>query len=235
MEKTYNKLVKGIKNYFKKSGFKKAVIGLSGGIDSALSLRLVSDAIGNKNITAILMPEKGLTKLVNVEDSINLCKSLKVSYKIIEINKILNNFKKIKIKQNKDSWTNTKARIRAAILYNFANANKALVVGTSNKIEIILGYFTKYGDGAVDLEVIGSLYKTEVFKLSEYLNLPKEIINKTPSAELFKGHTDESEIGASYDTIDKILRANKFNSEIGKKLKRRIDANKHKSSMPPVI
>jgi NAD+ synthase len=202
MEKIYKKLVSGIKQYFKKSGFKKAVIGLSGGIDSALSLRLVADAIGNENVTAILMPEKGLTKRQNVKDAVRLCKSLKVKYKIVAINTILNRFKK----RNQTAWINLKPRIRMLILYNYANADEALVIGTSNKTELKLGYFTKYGDGACDIEVIGDLYKTEVWKLAKYLELPDSIVNKTPSAELYHGHSDEGEIGIQYNEIDDMLR-----------------------------
>jgi len=230
MKKTYNKLVKGIKKYFKKSGLNKAVIGLSGGIDSALSLRLVSDAIGNENVLALLLPERGLTKWQNVKDAINLCKSLKIKYKIIEINPILDYFKKIR--QNNVSWTNLKPRIRMLILYDFANVNNALVVGTSNKTELRLGYFTKHGDGACDLEVIGNLYKTDVWELSKYLRLPEDIINKIPSAELSQGQTDEGDIGEKYKEIDKMLKGNK---KISNRIKTLIEKNRHKTEKIPII
>jgi len=230
MKRTYKKLTKGIKSYFKKTRIKKAVIGLSGGIDSALALKLVSDAIGNKNITALLLPEAGLTKKQNVEDSINLCKLLKVNYKIIKINEFLKPFKKLK--QNKLAAMNNRSRIRAVILYNYANTNNTLVIGTSNKTELILGYFTKYGDGAVDVEVLGSLYKTDVYKLAKYLNLPENFITKAPSAELKQGHTDEGEIGYDYNTIDLMLKGKK---PMSKKIKDRIKKNKHKTTTIPTI
>jgi len=228
MKEIYNKLTKGIKKYFKKANIKKAVIGLSGGIDSALSLKLVADAIGKNNITALIMPEKGLTKLQDVKDSINLCKSLKVNHKIIEINKILKNFKK----QKQTAWINLKPRIRMLILYNYANLNNALVIGTSNKTELRLGYFTKYGDGACDIEVIGDLYKTEVIALARYLKLPESIITKTPSAGLFKGQTDEKEIGLKYKDIDAMLKGKK---KLNKKIKDLIQKNKHKTEKIPII
>ena len=233
MRKIYKNLVKGISDYFKRNKIKEAVIGLSGGIDSALSLRLVADAIGNRNITALLMPEKGLTKLENVEDAAELCKELKTEYRIIPINRFINEFKKLRAwKQNKNAAINTKSRIRAVILYNYANTHDAIVIGTSNKTEMKLGYFTKYGDGACDIEVIGDLYKTEVWELSKYLKLPERIINKTPSAELYHGHTDEQEIGERYEDIDKMLQGRKKMSE---KLKRFIDKNKHKTEKIPVV
>jgi NAD+ synthase len=232
MEKEYKRLIKGIKHYFNKNKIKKAVIGLSGGIDSALALKLVSDAIGKDNITAILMPEKGISSKASVDDAIKLCKILNIKYKIIPINNILNNFKSIGIKQNKDSWINLKPRIRAVILYNFANANKCLVIGTSNKTEMILGYFTKYGDGACDVEVIGDLYKTEVWELSKHLDLPDQIINKKPSAELFRGHSDEKEIGYKYSEIDDMLKGKKKKTE---KIKKLVLRNKHKTQAVQVI
>lgn len=230
MQKTYNNIINGIKQYFNQNNINKAVIGLSGGIDSALSLKLVADAIGNKNIVAWIMPEKGLTKKSNVDDSINLCNLLKIEYNILPINSFLKNFNNLK--QNKISWINLKPRVRAIILYNQANLNNALVIGTSNKTELKLGYFTKYGDGACDLEVIGSLYKTKVWQLSKFLKLPEEIINKKPTAELYPGHSDESEIGLKYSEIDDMLKGKK---KLSLKLKKLIDKNKHKTCPVPII
>ncbi len=227
MKSVYSNIVKGVKQYFKKAGIKKAVIGLSGGIDSALALRLTADAIGNKNITALLMPEKGLTKKQNVDDAMELCELLKIDCKIIPINAFLREFRKIEVwKQNQIATINTKSRVRALLLYNYANTHNALVIGTSNKTELALGYFTKYGDGACDIEVIGDLYKTEVWELAKYLKIPKQIIHKVPSAELFHGHTDETEIGESYENIDNMLKGKK---KISNKIKKLIKENKHKT------
>lgn len=230
MNKTYSKLLKGIKQYFKKSGFAKAVIGVSGGIDSALSLKLVADALGSNNVTALLMPESGLDHWHNLHDARDFCKKLNVDSKIIHISLILDKFRKYK--QNHQSWTNLKPRIRAVLLYNYANANNASVIGTSNKTELALGYFTKHGDGACDIEVIGDLYKTEVLKLAKYLKLPEHIINKTPSADLFKGQTDEGEIGETYANIDLMLQGKK---KMSKRIKELIEKNKHKTQPIPII
>lgn len=235
MKKTYNRLIKGIKQYFNKNNFKKAVIGVSGGLDSALSLFLVARAIGNNNVMALIMPEKGCTLKKDVDDAIQFCKKLGVSYKIIEINRFLDEFKRLPWQRNKISEINLKARVRAVILYNYANANNALVIGTSNKSELMLGYFTKYGDGACDIGVIGSLYKTDVIKLARYLKLPDKIINKIPSAGLYKGQCDEKELGSCYADIDKILKTKNFNSRLGKRLLKRIKKNRHKLEKAFVI
>jgi len=235
MEQKANKLVKGIKNYFEKNKIKNAVIGVSGGLDSAVSAYLTVKAIGNKNVTALLLPEKGVTMKKDVDDALDLCKRLGINYKIIEINRFIELLNSLPWQKNKIADINLRPRIRAVILYNYANANNALVIGTSNKTELTLGYFTKYGDGACDLEVIGSLYKTEVTELARYLKLPEKIINKIPSAGLYTGQCDEKELGACYAEIDKILRSKNFSSRLGKNLLERIKKNKHKSELPFVV
>jgi len=234
-------LIKGIKNYFEKANCENAVIGLSGGIDSALTLKLAVEALGNKNVFAVLMPERRVTRKINVDDAVKLCKELKVKHKIVEISKFLKPYKRLRWRSEL-ALTNTKARIRANILYAYANTCKALVVGTSNKTELLLGYGTKHGDIAADLFVLGSLYKTEVFELAKKLGLPENIIKKTPSAELFRGQTDESELGGSYKEIDEILKLiaqkqiNKIkNKELYQKILKRINNNKHKGKTPFVI
>jgi NAD+ synthase len=232
MEKIYQKILSGIRAYFKKSGIEKAVVGVSGGVDSALSLRLVADALGSGNITGLLMPEKGLTKKENVRDAVELCKALGNQYHIVPINGLLHAYRGVPWNSSKSAEMNTRARVRAVMLYHYANAHRALVIGTSNKTEMELGYFTKYGDGAVDIEVIGSLYKTQVYALGKYLGLPKSFLSKKPSAELFHGHTDEEELGMSYKDIDAMLMG-KMKKSL--ELKKIIAANKHKTKQIPLV
>ena len=137
---------------------------------------------------------------------ISVAQGLGIDYKEIAIDSILNEFLFMtQLDEDNLAIGNLKARIRMSIIYYYANAKNYLVSGTGNKSEILIGYFTKHGDGACDIEPIGDLYKTEVYKLSEYIGVPQEIIDKPPRAGLWTNQTDESEIGMSYSLIDKIL------------------------------
>lgn len=241
MKQRYFQLLEEIKNFFRRNHQSKAVIGLSGGLDSAVCLRLCCDALNSKNVTALLMPERGLTKDKNIDDAVNLAKKLRVKYYVVDINPFLNCFNALPWKQSKVALMNTKARIRAVLLYNYANSNNSLVVGTSNKSEIMLGYGTKYGDLAADVYIIGDLLKTEVVELARFMRVPEEIIKKKPSAELTVGQTDEADLGASYPKLDSILksilkdeRLNKKDNLVKKTLQR-IDKNQHKREAVPII
>ena len=234
-----NALILGITEYFRKNNIKKAVIGLSGGIDSSLSAKLVADAIGKENLHGIIMPVRGISSDENINDAVDLCKLIGINYSIIYINDFITAFEKLEW-QSKIARMNTSSRIRAVILYNYANSNNTLVIGTSNKTEIMLGYFTKYGDGAVDIEVIGSMFKTDELELARFLKIPEKIIKKTPTAELYHGQTDEEELGASYMEIDNILAKIEKNqelpqSDLAKKILKRIKGNEHKRNVPFLV
>jgi len=243
----HNKLINGIMDYFTKNNIKKAVIGLSGGIDSSISAKLVVDAIGPENVYGLIMPLKGLSSEENIKDAVELCKLIGIKYSIIDISHYLVEFEKVEWKQNKIAEMNTASRIRAVLLYNYANTHSALVIGTSNKTEILLGYFTKYGDGAVDIEIIGELFKTEEKELAKFLKIPNKIIEKVPTAELYPGQTDEGELGATYEEIDKILKLyvegnsnlniieKGFEKEKVEKIIHRIKVNEHKRDMPNIV
>jgi len=232
MNQNYNLLISGIKSFFKKNNYSKAVLGLSGGIDSAVCAKLLADALDNKNVTALIMPEKDVTSKENIEDAKELADELNIKKEIIQIDPILQQFKKLSWKQNRTAIMNTKARIRALILYNYANSNNALVAGTSNKSELMLGYGTKYGDLAADVYIVGDLFKTEIVQLAYFLKIPEKIIKKTPSAELELNQTDEAELGANYYEIDAMLKKEKQKTFEIKKL---IAKNKHKTQKIPII
>ncbi|MFC1615684.1 NAD+ synthase [Patescibacteria group bacterium] len=247
MKNAYTKIITGVHKYFKKSGFEKAVIGVSGGIDSALCLKLTVDALTEKNVTALIMPEKGVTTEENTRHAKRLCEFLDVEHFSISINKFLTDYLTLPWKPSDLAQINTKARTRMLILYNFANTRNSLVIGTSNKSELALGYGTKFGDLAADLEVIADLYKEEVYELAEYLNLPNELIIKAPSAELYSGQTDEEELGMPYKEIDTILKqietgltkddivSKGLNPNSVHKIFRLIEINKHKNMPAPII
>lgn len=245
LEQMHRSLVEGLRAFCIKQGIHKAVLGLSGGVDSALTLKIAVDALGPENVTALMMPEIGLTHTTNIEHAKMLCAFFGVKNYQIAINGLLQDFNTAPWKPNRLAQMNTKARVRAVLLYSYANTENTLVLGTSNKSEMLLGYGTKYGDMAADVEVIGELLKTEVIALADHVGLPLEIVNKKPSAELAPGQTDEEEMGALYVDMDKVL----VNIEEGEEaclavglpeqhvrmVFRRYKASAHKRAMPPSI
>lgn len=244
-DEIYSNLVKNLKAYFEKQNFKRGVLGLSGGVDSSLTLKIAVDALGPANVAALIMPELGVTKQENIDHAKILCKFFNVRFYYQPINNFLTDFNIVHWKPNELAKMNTKARVRTVLLYNFANTENALVLGTSNRSELLLGYGTKFGDFAADVEVLGSLFKTDVVALADFIGLPPEIVNKTPSAELALGQTDEEELGATYKELDRIL----SKLDLGPQgcvehglpaptvqlVFRRLQENKHKTELPFVI
>lgn len=198
------RLVKFIQDYVHKNGFENVVIGVSGGLDSAVVATLCVKALGAEHVHGLLLPY-GLSISENFLDSENLCKHLKISYDVINITPLIDMYFDRFPTDSKVQFGNKCARERMAILYDFSVRHNALVAGTSNKSEMMIGYFTQYGDGAAAFEPIADLYKTEVFELAKQLGVPKAIIDKKPTADLWPGQTDEGEIGLSYADLDKIL------------------------------
>lgn len=205
--RTTNLIENFIKTRVVESKMKGVVIGVSGGIDSALIASLSVRALGSKKVHAFFFPSI-TTPSQDLKDVKELCSFLKLNLTVIEIQDILKAFSEAFGETEKPSmneWMNLKPRIRQSIWYFFANKLNCLVCGSSNKSELMIGYYTKFGDGAADILPIGDLYKTHVFQLAEYLKIPDEILKKTPSAGLFKGQTDEAEIGMPYLELDRIL------------------------------
>lgn len=212
MNRSYPEIKKRIVTFIgskvHESGASGAVIGLSGGIDSTLTAYLSVEALGSENVLGLLLPEKGITSKQDIDDAVGVAKTLGIEHKVIGISSVLQSFSKAITdfdKTNMVASGNLKARTRMCILYYHANLMKRMVVGTGNKTELLLGYFTKYGDGGVDIEPLGGLYKTQVRGLARYMGIPVKIIDKTPTAGLWKGQTDEGELGVSYETADRIL------------------------------
>ncbi|HLH85917.1 MAG TPA: NAD+ synthase [Thermoplasmataceae archaeon] len=195
-----------IANFLKRNlGNKPAVIGVSGGIDSALTLTILSNFLPKEKIHAFFLPD-GSTPGKDYRDVEELEKSTGVLIRILSIERMVKQFVEALNATDKKLIGNIKSRVRMIVLYYQANLTGGLVVGTTNKSEYLTGYFTKYGDGACDIEPIMHLYKWEVRKLSTYLGVPKSILEKSPSAGLWQSQTDEEELGMPYDKLDRILR-----------------------------
>jgi NAD+ synthase (glutamine-hydrolysing) len=213
IEKIHKALVLGIKDYFFKNGFKKATLGLSGGIDSAVTLVLAEEALGAENIRVLLMPSK-YSSSHSVEDAVILAKNLGIQYDIVKINDIVDSFDQtlapvFKNLPNDLTEENIQARIRGSLLMAISNKFGHILLNTSNKSEAAVGYGTLYGDMNGGLSVLGDVYKTDVFKLARFINRNNEIIPintiiKPPSAELRPDQKDSDSL-PEYDILDKIL------------------------------
>jgi NAD+ synthase len=193
-----------IKSEVTRVGFSRAVIGLSGGLDSALSCALAVDALGKENVLAVRMPYRTSNK-DSLDDAQLLIDQLEIPTKTIEITEMVEPLFKVDPEISNMRKGNIMARERMIILYDQSEAFKGLVIGTSNKTEILLGYSTMYGDSASAMNPIGDLYKTQVRQLSRAMDIPAAILDKAPSADLWVGQTDEGELGFTYDEVDKLL------------------------------
>jgi len=245
-ETVENLLIGFIKDVIYKNNFKNGIIGVSGGIDSAVTIALMQRALGSDNTYAILMPYR-LSSANSLEDGKKICEKLNVAYEIIDISPSVDAYFKKYPSENKLLLGNKCARERMSVLYDFSVRKKALVVGTSNKSELLIGYSTLFGDSAAAFLPLGDLYKTQVYQLAKYLSIPTSIINKKPSADLWENQTDEGEIGITYRELDEILyllidcrikneeiiKAG-YNNEKIDKIVRMIMNSHYKRTMPPV-
>jgi len=230
------------------AGAEGVVIGVSGGVDSAVVLKIVKLIYPAKKISAVFLPES-TTPVQDAKDAHVIAKDCKIELIEIEIDNILKsylNYTKFP-KPEPIALGNLKARVRMSILFLIANTQNRLVLGTSNKSELLLGYFTKYGDGASDVAPLGDLFKTQVLKLAVYLKLPENIVTKPPTAGLVADQTDEGELGLDYKTIDKILfglerdiPSAKLADILGLEenevisIKERVERNRHKRKFPKI-
>lgn len=215
---------------------KRAIIAVSGGIDSATVLMMVARALDREKITALFMPDNRTPK-ADYTDVQNLAEASGVEIKTLNIQPMIDAFTHVLSATDPKAIGNMKARIRMVSLYYYANLENGLVIGTTNRSEELIGYFTKYGDGGCDIEPIINLYKTEVRGLARELNVPVSIIDKRPSAGLWDSQYDEEEIGMSYEELDRIL-IDLFDKQTGEisekhgKVLRMYESSAHKRRMP---
>ncbi|MBI4153074.1 NAD+ synthase [Candidatus Woesearchaeota archaeon] len=236
MKKELEKMERKIINFIRAQAKAASgiVIGLSGGIDSSVVASLCARAIGNRKVVALVMPEHEVTMLRDIQDAKQLASELNIRCYISPIDDILSAIIKSQphIKDDKKALGNAKARARMILLYAYANMHNYLVAGTGNKSELMTGYFTKYGDGGVDFMPIADVYKTEIIRLARHLNISKSIIDKAPSAGLWRGQTDEEELGMSYEELDSALRGEKASPEKMDRIKELMDNSSHKRMLP---
>jgi NAD+ synthase len=197
-------LIRFLKDETEKIGLKKVVLGLSGGVDSAVVAALLAKAFEPQNVTALIMPYRESNPDSRAHAEL-LAKKLKINYLVQDISAMVDAFFKNQPNASALRKGNKMARERMCLLYDYSAENRALVIGTSNKTELLLGYGTIFGDLASAINPIGDLYKSQIWQLAEYLDVPKEIIEKPPSADLWIGQTDEDELGYTYEEIDKLL------------------------------
>jgi NAD+ synthase len=188
----------------RKVGFGRVVVGLSGGVDSSLVTALAVSSLGAGNVVPIFMPYSSSDPQSSV-DAYAVCASLGITARIIDITPQVDDYFERFPDADRTRRGNKMARERMSILYDHSMAEQALVLGTSNKTELLLGYGTLFGDMASALNPIGDLYKTQVYSLAQSLELPQSVLTKPPSADLWAGQADEEELGIRYAVIDQIL------------------------------
>jgi NAD+ synthase len=189
------------------SGCKGIVVGLSGGVDSAVAATFCCRAIGGEKVLGLSLPAS-VSNPADIKDAAALCKQVGMKHRVVSIEPMLEGFRTMpEFNESRYLLGNLMARIRMAVLYYHANRDQKIVCGTSNRSEYMLGYCTKFGDNAADLQPLLHLYKTEVYDYAQELEIPESIIKKAPSAGLWEGQRDEEEIGLSYREIDHSLLA----------------------------
>jgi len=194
---------KFIQTRVKEAGSEGVVLGLSGGIDSATTMALAVSSLGSDNVLGLIMPFRDSESITL---ALNHAQLLGVKTKKYDISSIVKSFKEVTDSySSKVSEGNLHSRVRMSLLYGESFSSNSLVIGTSNKSELLVGYYTKWGDGASDFLPMGDIYKSQVYLLAKNLGVPKEILNRVPTAELWEGQSDEEELGISYVILDKIL------------------------------
>ena len=243
-ESIISKIQEWINDYSKSANTDGIVVGISGGIDSAVTSALCANAIGKENVIGIGLP--CFSNPQDLNDARTIADILGIKLVVLDLSSVFKEYLKISsphIASNSMSEANLKARLRMMSCYFVGQSSgNYLVGGTGNRTELAIGYFTKYGDGGVDFEPIGGLYKCEVREIAKLLNIPERIINKPPSAGLWEGQTDEDEIGMKYDLIDEILYRLDYDLDLTgfsekdiEKVQTKMKLSHHKLMMPPIF
>lgn len=229
------KTIAFIKNYIRESGSEGAVIGISGGIDSAVVAALAVEALGKERVLGLILPCESNEQ--DMKDAIYFADKLGIEYKIIDLTKSYLQFLSDNKEENQCnlSFCNIKPRLRMTTLYFQASLYNYLVLGTSNKSELVTGYLTKYGDGGVDIEPISDLLKNEVYQLATLLDIPGAIIDKKPTADLMPDQTDEGEMGFSYEELDRFILTGEAKDLTKNKIMKLYKQSRHKLEGPVML
>jgi len=234
-----NKFILWIKREVKQARAKGIMMGLSGGVDSSVVAALAKEAVGRNRLLALILP--CYSQKQDLQDAKSVAKKLRIKTKTVDLSKIYDSLIKILPKAGSLTKANLKPRLRMLVLYYFANKLNYLVCGTGNKSELIVGYFTKHGDGATDILPIGGLLKKQVRALARELGIPERIINKAPTAGLWPGQTDEAEMGITYPELDDILgriekkKRQMLSKDKVNKVKEMIKRSEHKRQGPKIF
>ena len=231
------KLASWIRDKVTAAGCEGVVIGMSGGLDSSVAAVLCHRAFP-QNTLGVLMPCYSIPE--DKQHALAVAKKFSIPTKVVVLDSVFDSLtevlpaEKVEPGAGRPTRANLKVRLRMLTLYYFANQLAYMVVGSSNKSELATGYFTKYGDGGVDILPLGNLVKREARELANFLGIPQEIIDKPPSAGLWQGQTDEDEFGFSYEELDRYLVSGEASDDVRERIEAMIAASGHKRSLPAV-
>jgi len=231
------KLVSWIRDRVAAAGGKGVVVGLSGGLDSSVAAVLCHHAFPQDMLVLILPCHSSDEDVLHAR---MVAEQFSIPARTVALDATYDTLLKVlpddivAAEVSRLAQANLKARLRMLTLYNFANRLKYMVVGSSNRDELSIGYFTKYGDGGVDIQPLGNLLKGQVKELAQFFGIPQAIINKPPSAGLWEGQTDEEELGLGYDELDRYLASGEASGALKKRIDSMIAASRHKRQPPPL-